>query len=93
MKNLIKSIKKLHPKKGDILIIHAKGIFTFSDASKQAIREVLDELGENIPCLLLEEDNIKYTFQKLTQGKHKVYLNNLEYLEWLHNKKTYDRLK
>jgi hypothetical protein len=86
-KDIIKSIKKFRPKKGDIFIVRTAP-YGMSDVSKQQIAEAIQEIGKDIPCLFLHgfEKPSYARFEKPEQGKHKVYLNNLEYLEYLSKK-------
>jgi len=90
MKNLVKSIRKLSPKKGDILVVQT--MFDVDDAGRKAIAEVIREVcpSKKVPILFLhnwDKDNY-INFEGMHEGKHKVYMNNLEYLEWLHNKRS-----
>jgi hypothetical protein len=90
MKNLIKSIKKLSPKKGDILVINTD--YRIDEMGMRAITDCIKEvrLDEDVPCLILHTWGTRDTIelQRPTDGKHKVYLNNLEYLEYLSEKKS-----
>jgi len=87
-KDIIKSIKKFRPKKGDIFIVHTAP-YGMSDESKQHIADAIREIDKGIPCLFLHGfDKPSYArFEKPEQGKHTVYLNNLEYLEYLDKQK------
>jgi hypothetical protein len=89
MKDLIKAVKKLSPKKGEILVIHTE--YRIDDIGMQAIKDVLSAALEKngFDCMLLHSwgSKDKIRFEELTQGRHKVYLNNLEYLELLEKRK------
>jgi maltose-binding protein MalE len=85
-KSLIRSIKKLSPKPGNILVITLKGY-----PSDWDIMNIRDKLAA-MPSLtgvfvLFINKSIFIRKEKPTQGKHKVYLNNLEYLEYLSKQK------
>lgn len=86
MNNLVKNIKRFHPKQGDIFLVTLKGNPTTYDLDR--IRNLFINMkflkGTNI---LFINDNVKITKGKPEKGKHKVYLNNLEYLEYLSKRK------
>lgn len=83
MKEFIQQIKKLTFKKGDLFVVKTDP-FGLSDRSKQLIAEAVHEANKDTPILFLHLDHgDTFGVEKPTQGKHKVYLNNLEYLEYL----------
>jgi len=86
MKNLIKRIKKLSPKKDNIIIVTIKG--NPSDFDMGRILEKFSDMkfleGANV---IFINETIKIESEKPEKGKHKVYLNNLEYLEYLSKQK------
>jgi len=87
MKEFIQQIKKLSFKKGDLFVVKTNA-YGMSDASKQIIAEAVHDTNKDVPCLFLSlTPNCSFGVEKPTQGKHKVYLNNLEYLEYLDKKK------
>lgn len=83
MKSLIKSIKKLSPRKGDLLIFKIP-LSNYNGENVETLMKDLRILKLNVPCLILPEV-VGTEFEEFTKGKHKVYLNNLEYLEYLDN--------
>jgi hypothetical protein len=91
MKEFIQQIKKISFKKGDLFVVKTD-VFGMSDASKSLIADTIHEVNKDVPCLFLHLDP-KSSFRKEgpTQGKHKVYLNNLEYLEYLDKQKGLDK--
>jgi len=87
MKEFIQQIKKISFKKGDLFVIKSNA-FGMSDASRNIIAEAVHEANKDVPCLFLNlTPHSSFGVEKPTQGKHKVYLNNLEYLEYLDKKK------
>jgi len=87
MKEFIQQIKKISFKKGDLFVVKPNA-FGMSDVSKQIIAETVHEANKDVPCLFLAMTfHSSFGVEKPTQGKHKVYLNNLEYLEYLDKKK------
>ena len=86
MNSLVRRVKKIHPQKGDFVIVTLKG--DPSDYQMQIIRNKFT----NMPFLtgvyvLFVNDMIIIREQKANKGKHAVYLNNLEYLEYVSKKK------
>jgi hypothetical protein len=87
MKEFIQQIKKISFKKGDIFVIKTNP-FGLSDASKTIISDTIHEVNKDVRCLFLHLNRgSSFGVEKPTQGKHKVYLNNLEYLEYMNSKK------
>jgi len=87
MKEFIQQIKKISFKKGDLFVVKTNP-FGLSDRSKQEIAEAVNQANKDVPCLFLHlTPKSSFGVEKPTQGKHKVYLNNLEYLEYLDKKK------
>ena len=87
MKNLIKSVKKLSPKKDDLLVVTIPSPLEISHYDVQLLIDALKQLKLKSPILLLQK-GIEVKIEESKQGKHKVYLNNLEYLEYLSEKKS-----
>lgn len=82
----IKRLKKLNVKKGDILVITLKGY-----PSYEAVERVRGQFGEmpflqGVNMIFISEQLVIRT-GKPKSGKHKVELNNLEYLEYLSKQK------
>jgi hypothetical protein len=86
MNELIKRIKKLSPKKGNIIIVTLKGHPTDYDMSRIMGRfsQMKFLKGSNV---IFINERLQIESEKAKKGKHKVYLNNLEYLEYLSKKK------
>lgn len=83
MKEFIQQIKKLTFKKGDLFVVKTDP-YGMPDSSKQIIAEAVHEANKDVPCLFLTLNHgSSFGVEKPTQGKHKVYLSNLEYLEYL----------
>lgn len=87
MKNLVRSVKKLKVKKGDILLVTLKGYPTNYDIIQ----------AENAFCampflkgifMIFVNGSINIKKGKPEKGKHKVYLSNLEYLEFLDKRRS-----
>lgn len=86
MKNLVKNIKRYHPKTGDIFLVTLKGHPSIYDLNRiKDLFASMDFLKGTY--VLFVNDNIQVTKGRPEKGKHKVYLNNLEYLEYLSSKK------
>lgn len=86
MNKLTITVKKLSPNPGDFLIVTLKGYPTDFDIL------TMKETFASMPFLkgvyiLFLNDMVKIRKEKPQKGKHKVYLNNLEYLEYLDKKK------
>jgi hypothetical protein len=80
MKNLVKHIKKYHPKPGDIFVVTLKGSPTLYELNRvKDIFASMDFLKGTYVLFL--NDNVQIRKGKPEKGKHKVYLSNLEYLE------------
>lgn len=85
MKSLIRSVKKIRPQKGDFIIVTLKG--DPSDYDLQLIKDkFINMLFLKGVHMLFINDMIKIREQKANKGKHAVYLNNLEYLEYMSKK-------
>jgi hypothetical protein len=86
MNELVKRVKKLSPKKGNIIIVTLKGYP--SDYDMVRVTEMFADMkflkGVNV---IFVNERIKIESEKPQKGKHKVYLNNLEYLEFLSKRK------
>lgn len=85
-KNHIKAIKNLKVKAGDILVVTLK-----NDPRPEQVWYIKEELAA-MPFLkgvftIVTTDNVKIRKSGPKGGKHPVYLNNLEYLEYLSKKK------
>ena len=87
MKEFIQQIKKITFKDGDFFVVKTNA-FGLSDASRQIIVDTIRETNKKVACLFLHlTPKSSFGVEKPTQGKHKVYLNNLEYLEYLDKRK------
>jgi hypothetical protein len=87
VKEFIQQIKKFSFKKGDLFVVKTNP-YGMSDASKQIIADCVHEANKDVPCLFLAmTPHSLFGVEKPWQGKHKVYLNNLEYLEYLNKRK------
>lgn len=84
MKNLIKSVKKLSPKKDDILVVTLTGAPTIQNVEQ--VRDSFLGLSINTRVIILDE-RIRIKYQNENKGKHIVYMTNLEYLEWIDKNK------
>lgn len=83
--SLIKRLKKLNLKPADILVVTLKGSPTYEQLERTR------NLFHTIPFLknaniILVSEQVVIKKGKATAGKHGVYLNNLEYLEYLSKK-------
>lgn len=82
MNNLVKHIKKFHPKQGDILLVTLKGTPPYYEVER--IKNLFASMTFlKGTYLLFVNENVQVTKGKPEKGKHRVYLNNLEYLEYL----------
>lgn len=86
MNDLIKRVKKLSPKKGNVIIVTLKG--NPSDYDMARVTELFASMkflkGANV---IFINERIKIESEKPEKGKHRVYLNNLQYLEYLSKQK------
>ena len=86
MKNYIKHVKKLHPVAGDILLVTLKGY-----PSMETICKIKYEFASmkflNGVFVIFTTDKITIKKVKPKDGKHQVFLNNLEYLEHMSKQK------
>jgi hypothetical protein len=82
MKNLIKKVEALSLKPEDFIIVKAKEYL--DDYKMRLLADNLKGLNHNI---LIFNVNASIKSEEPTAGKHKVYLNNLEYLELLEKRK------
>lgn len=90
MKNLVKSVKKFHPKSGDIFLVTLKGSPSLYDLNR--IKELFASMDFlKGTYVLFVNDNMQIRRGQPNKGKHKVYLSNLEYLEYLSMKKDLDK--
>jgi len=85
-KNHIKAIKKLRVTAGDIIVVTLK-----NHPYQHSIDRIEQEMAllpflKNVAVLVIT-DNVKIRKSGPNRGKHPVYLNNLEYLEYLSKKK------
>ncbi|MGH7974800.1 MAG: hypothetical protein ACREBR_04695 [bacterium] len=82
MQKFIKSLKKLSPKEGDIILVTLKGYPTSMQVEK--VKDGFFAMpflkGVN---LIFTTDKIIVKKSKPKDGKHQVFLNNLEYLEYM----------
>lgn len=80
--NYIKRIKKLNVKSGDIVVVTLKGTPYPYDVDK--IRMECESMpfmkGVN---LIIATEKVDIKKSKPKDGKHQVFLDNLEYLEYL----------
>lgn len=83
MKNKIKQLKTLSLSPNDIIIVTVP--WAASPDDWEHLKEALTKIVDN-NCLLVPQ-GYKVRKELPTDGKHKVYLNNLEFIEYLHNKK------
>ena len=91
MKEFIQQIRKLSFKKGDLFVVKSNA-FGLSDISRNIIVEAVHEANPDVPCLFLNlTPKSSFGVEKPWQGKHKVYLNNLEYLEYLEKRSLTNR--
>jgi hypothetical protein len=86
MKNLVRKIKKLKSKPGDILVVTLKGYPTRLDLAlaHDEFASMPFLKGTNV---IFTTDSVDMKYEKPQKGKHKVYLNNLEYLEYMSKQK------
>jgi hypothetical protein len=84
MKNLIKSVEALSLKPDDFIIVTLKGFSCQDDLIE--VREILKGMDLRNNALIVG-GNVSIKSEGPTEGKHKVYLSNLEYLELLEKRK------
>lgn len=80
--DVIKKLKKLQVKPGDIIVVTLKGL-----PYPHQVQNVRDEFAA-MPFmmdaeLIITTDKISIKKGKIHDGKHQVFLDNLEYLEYL----------
>jgi hypothetical protein len=80
--NIIKAIKKLQVKTGDIVVVTLKGYPSSYQVDK--VREECEAMPfmRNVE-LIIATEKIDIKKGKIHGGKHQVFLDNLEYLEYL----------
>jgi len=85
MKSHVGRIRKLHPKAGDILLVTLKGYPTYGivERIKNEFAS-MDFLKGVFVIFTTDKVDIKKTRPK--DGKHQVFMNNLEYLEHMSKK-------
>ena len=86
MKNLVRSVRKIRAKAGDILIVTLKGYPSDYDIIQAEKAFCAMPFLKGI-FMIFVNGNLNIKKGKPEKGKHKVYLNNLEYLEYLSNRK------
>lgn len=80
--SVIKRVKKLSVKAGDIVVVTLMGL-----PYPHQVQSVRDEFAA-MPFMrdvefIITTDKIRIKKGKLHEGKHQVFLDNLEYLEYL----------
>jgi hypothetical protein len=89
MKNLVRSVRKIKAKVGDILVVTLKGYPSDYDIIQTEKAFCDMEFLKGI-YMLFVNDRRSIKKVKPEAGKHKVYLNNLEYLEYLSKRKEHE---
>ena len=80
--DIIKAVKKLQVKPGDIVVVTLKGIpTTYQVDNVRAECEAMPFMKDAELIITTEKIDIKKG--KVHGGKHQVFLDNLEYLEYL----------
>lgn len=83
--SIVKSVKKIHPEPGEFLIVTLKGNPTLSQLYK-----IKDEFAQmkflKGMFIIFVNEQLKIKKSKPKAGKHQVFLNNLEYLEYMSKK-------
>jgi hypothetical protein len=85
MKSHVGRIRKLHPKAGDILLVTLKGYPSYG------VMELVKNEFAGMPFLkgvfvIFTTDKIQIKKSRPKDGKHQVFMNNLEYLEHMSKK-------
>jgi len=80
--DVIKTVKKLRVKPGDIIVVTLKGLpYPYQ---VQGVRAEFDAMPFMKGAeLIITTEKVKIKKGKLHDGKHQVFLDNLEYLEYL----------
>jgi nickel-dependent lactate racemase len=87
MKNLVRSVRKIRAKKGDIPIVTLKGYPTDYEIVQAEKAFCAMPFLKGI-FMIFVNGNLSIKKGKAEQGKHRVYLNNLEFLEYMDKRRN-----
>lgn len=83
--SLVKSVKKIHPEPGAFIVVTLKGNPTLDQ-----LYRIKDEFAKmnflKGMFVIFVNEQLKIKKSKPKDGKHQVFLNNLEYLEYMSKK-------